>query len=214
MYNPAAFVENRTSVLHAFIREQPFAALVTSGPNGLLATHAPMLLDARAETEAVLRCHVARANPQWRELEASPAALVIFSGPHHYISPSWYPSIHEHGRVVPTWNYIAVHVWGRAKIFEDPDLLLPYLRELTREHEAALEKPWSIDNAPRQFIDTMANAIVGIEIPIERIAGKWKLGQNRSPEDRAGAIEGLEILDSAQSTEIASAMRQTLRSSL
>jgi transcriptional regulator len=214
MYNPAPFVENRTDTLHAFIREHPFAALVTWGPNGLLATHAPMLLDADAKPQSVLRCHIARANPQWRELQSSPAALVIFSGPHHYISPSWYPSTQEHGRVVPTWNYVAVHVWGRARIFEDPDLLMPYLRELTREHEAGLEKPWSIDDAPPQFIDTMAKAIVAIEIVIERIAGKWKLGQNRSSEDRAGAIQGLEKLDTPQSREVAVAMEQALGSSV
>jgi transcriptional regulator len=214
MYNPAQFVENRTDVLHAFMREQPFAVLMSSGPNGLLATHAPILLDSDTRVGGVLRCHVARANPQWRELQSSPAALVIFSGPHHYISPSWYPSTEEHGRVVPTWNYVAVHVWGQAKIFEDPDLLIPYLRELTLAHETTMERSWSIDDAPPRFVDTMAKAVVGIEIPIERIAGKWKLGQNRTSEDRAGAIQGLEKLDTPQSREMAAAMKQALGSSL
>jgi transcriptional regulator len=213
MYNPPSFVENRTDILHAFMREQPFAALVSCGPNGFVATHAPMLLDTDAKPGGVLRCHVARANPQWRELQSSPAALVIFSGLHHYISPSWYPSTEEHGRVVPTWNYVAVHVWGQAKIFEDANLLVPYLRELTSAHEATMEKPWNLDDAPAQFIETMAKAIVGIEIPIERIAGKWKLGQNRTSEDRAGAIQGLEKLDTPQSREMAAAMREALGSS-
>lgn len=208
MYNPAAFVENRPEVLHEFMRLNPFAILISAGPAGLRATHVPMLLDTEA---GLLRCHVARPNPHWQELAAAPDALVVFNGSHHYISPSWYASKKQNGKVVPTWNYVAVHVWGRARIFEDADRLIALVRKLTEEHESAFETPWSIDDAPAEYIEGMAKGIVGIEIPIERIAGKTKLSQNRSAQDRESAIAGLEELGTGASMEMAALMKKALR---
>ncbi|MEZ5397782.1 MAG: FMN-binding negative transcriptional regulator, partial [Bryobacterales bacterium] len=130
-------------------------------------------------------------NPQWRDLESGAEALVIFHGPHAYISPSWYPSTREHGRMVPTWNYEVVHVYGRARCIHEPQELLPLLRALTEQHERGRPQPWSVDDAPPDFIEATARAVVGFEIPIERIEGKAKMSQNRSEADREGAREGL-----------------------
>ena len=207
MYNPAAFVENRPDVLHRFLRRHPFATLISAGPNGFSSSHVPMLFD---EPSNVLRCHVARANPHWQHLQASPETLVLFQGPHHYISPSWYASKQQGGKVVPTWNYTTVHVQGRARIFDDREDLVTLVRQLTNEHEASFEQPWSIDDAPSDYIDAMARSIVGIEISIDQIAGKGKLGQNRSEQDRRSAIEGLERLGTSASLEMAALMRAAL----
>jgi transcriptional regulator len=208
MYNPAPFAESRIDVLHAFIRQHPLAALVTYDSGGLEATHVPMFLDSQPEPRGLLRCHLARANPQWRILESSPSVLAIFRGAQHYITPSWYATKREHGKVVPTWNYVAVHVWGKAKLFEEQADLLRHLKELTDRNESAFAQPWSVDDAPKDYIDALSTAIVGVEISIERIEGKWKASQNRPPADRRGVIEGLEALHSPQSLEMAAIVRE------
>ena len=207
MYNPVHFEENRLDVLHAFIRAHPLGALITNGPDGPEATHLPLFLDA---TAGLLRCHMARANPQWRRLESGHPdchALVIFTGPGHYITPNWYPSKHEHGKVVPTWNYAAVHVMGTARLFDDTPSLIRHLNELTDSMEAAFAEPWSVADAPAGYIEGMAKGIVGVEIAVDRIEGKWKLSQNRSAEDREGVIAGLDKLGSSAGREIADLMR-------
>ncbi len=205
MYNPSSFVEDRPEVLHAFLREHPFATLISAGGGRISATHVPMLFE-----EGVLRCHVARANPHWRELAASPDALAVFHGPHHYITPSWYESKKDHGKVVPTWNYTAVHVWGQARIFDDAVELLALVRRLTETHEAQFTDRWSVDDAPKAYIESTLKAIVGIEISIQRLAGKAKLSQNRSVPDRLGAIAGLEELGTAESLAMAELMKGAL----
>lgn len=200
MYSPPAFREVREDVLHSFIRAHPLGTLVTNGADGPEATHVPFFLDASA---GLLRCHLARGNPQWKLLESGGRVLVIFNGADHYISPSWYPEKREHGKVVPTWNYAAVHVSGTASLFEDQASLLRHLHELSDSREAAFEKPWSVSDAPKEFIEGMARAIVGVEIRADRIEGKWKLGQNRSATDQLGVAVGLESLGSPAAHEMA-----------
>jgi len=208
MYNPDFFAETRLDVLHAFIRAHPLGILVTNGADGPEATHLPLFLDSTLDTGAgLLRCHMARANPQWQRLEAGGRALVIFSGPDHYVTPNWYPSKREHGKVVPTWNYLAVHVAGAARIFDDTPSLIRHLHELTDSQEAGFAEPWSVADAPPGYIEAMAKAIVGVEIAVEQIEGKRKLSQNRSEDDRQGVIAGLDALGSHASQEMANLMR-------
>jgi transcriptional regulator len=207
MYIPAPFAEDRVEVLDEFIRAHPFGILVSNGADVPNATHVPMYL-VRDGSKAVLRCHLARANPHCQALEPSPCVLAVFSGPHHYITPSWYPSKQAHGRVVPTWNYVTVHAMGRARLFEG-DELIEHVTELTRRQEAGFERPWSVADAPADYITGLAKAIVGVEIAIERLEGKWKLNQNRPEADRAGAIEGLQRVATPAAIEIAQLMRRT-----
>jgi transcriptional regulator len=206
VYTPALFAENRVEVLDRFIREHPFGILISNGPEAPHATHIPMYLVRENGVAAVLRCHLARANPHWRTFESSPSVLAIFSGAHHYITPSWYPSKEEHGRVVPTWNYVTVHAAGKARLFEG-DELVEHVAELTHRQEARFENPWSIDDAPAEYVNTLAKAIVGVEISIERLEGKWKLSQNRPPADQAAVIQGLETIASPASLEVAELMK-------
>jgi len=201
MYSPAAFVETRAELLHAFMRAHPLGILVTNGPE---ATHLPLYLDASGQ---FLRCHMARANPQWRQLESGGQALAIFNGPDHYVTPNWYPSKREQGKVVPTWNYVAVHVTGKAQLFEDTVSLLRHLNELTDSHEAGFAEPWSVADAPAEYVEGLTRAIVGVEITIGRIEGKCKVNQNRSVQDQDGVIAGLDALGSHASLEMANLMR-------
>jgi transcriptional regulator len=207
MYNPAPFAEDRIDILHAFIRRHPLAALVSCGVNGPEATHVPVVLHTEIGPQGVLRCHVARANTHWKSMEAAPV-LAIFQGPQHYITPTWYPSKQEHGKVVPTWNYLAVHVRGRAQLFEEQAPLVEHLRELTAQNEAEFENPWSVNDAPADYIKALSKAIVGIEISIETMQGKWKVSQNRSQADRHGVAAGLTSLDSPASLEMAELVKQ------
>jgi len=186
MYNPAAFRETDPAVLSAAIAGYPLATLVTIGAQGMDATHLPMLY-----RDGVLRGHVARANPQWQEYTPGSEALAIFTGPQHYITPNWYPSKTEHGRVVPTWNYVAVHARGTLTFHEDPEWLLQFVTALTDEHEKSGAAPWSVSDAPAEYIEGQLRAIVGVEMTIASLAGKWKLSQNRPQADVDGVIEGL-----------------------
>ncbi|MDQ2844535.1 MAG: FMN-binding negative transcriptional regulator [Acidobacteriota bacterium] len=207
MYNPPMFVEDRTEVLHAFIRQHPLAALVACGSAGPEATHVPMVLHPEVGPAGLLRCHVARANDQWKNVQSAAAVLAIFQGPEHYITPSWYASTREHGKVVPTWNYAAVHVRGRAKLFEGPELI-QHLNALTDQNEQGFERPWSVGDAPRDYIEALSKAIVGIEISVDTIEGKWKASQNRSEADRQGVIAGLSAIGSPASLEMAQIVKQ------
>jgi transcriptional regulator len=207
MYTPLHFQETREDVLHAFIRAHPLGTLITGGPDGPQASHLPVFLDAQAGR---LRCHMARANPQWRAIASGGRALVIFTGPEHYVTPSWYPEKRKHGRVVPTWNYTAVHVTGTASLFEDSPSLLRHLNELTDFNEAGLEQRWSVADAPAEFIEGMTRAIVGVEIAIERMEGKWKISQNRSAGDQQGVINGLDRLESPAGQEMAGLIRKRI----
>ena len=195
MYLPAHFEETRPDVLHDFVRRHPLGLLVTHGAAGLAANPMPFLLDADgAAGHGTLRAHVARANPVWREGAADGSALVVFQGPHAYVSPSWYPAKAEHGKVVPTWNYVMVQARGRLRAIEDAAWLRRLVTRLTERHEAALPTPWSVNDAPPDYLETMLRAIVGIEIELEALTGKWKVTQNRSAADRAGVVRGLEAV--------------------
>ena len=191
MYVPAHFKEERLPVLHGLIQEQPLATLITLGAAGLSANHIPLLLDADRGEHGTLVGHVARANPIWKDFRADTDALAVFSRPGAYISPSFYPSKRETGMVVPTWNYAAVHASGPLVVHDDAEWLRALVTRLTNTHEASSKVPWEVTDAPADFIDKMLKAIVGIEIPIRRIEGKWKVSQNRPAPDREGTIAGL-----------------------
>ena len=194
MYEPPLHREHDLTKQHALIRARPLGLLISHGPQGLTANAVPFLLAAAASRLGTLRAHVARANPQWRDLCVSPEALVVFRGPDHYISPSWYATKRETGRVVPTWNYTMVQARGLAAVHEEDGWLAGQIDELTRTHEAASKAPWAVSDAPPEFVAGQRRAIVGIEIEIVDIRGKWKTSQNRSLADRAGVISGLEAL--------------------
>ena len=200
MYTPSAFAENDPAVLHAMLRRYPLATLASNGADGLDASHLPLLY---FPAEALLRGHMARANPQWQSLTPGTEVLAIFHGPQHYISPNSYPSKAAHGKVVPTWNYVAIHARGTVTVHQDAAWLLENVQALTDEHEAAQEHPWKIDDAPPDYIAGLTRAIVGVEISLTRLEGKWKVSQNRSAEDRAGVAEWLDGFATAE----ASAMR-------
>jgi transcriptional regulator len=191
MYQPPHFREDRLDVLHGLIRANPLGAIVTLGADGLTANHIPFLVDDSAGQLGILRAHLARANPQWRDFDGEREALVIFQGADAYITPSWYPLKAETGKVVPTWNYAIVHVHGRPRAIEDRDWLLRHISELTDVNEAGRELPWGVSDAPPDFVAGLMKGIVGVEIEITRIEGKWKASQNRSEADRVGVAEGL-----------------------
>jgi transcriptional regulator len=192
------YQEERLPVLHKLMEDQPFASLITMGSSGLFATHLPMVLEQKG-TLGRLRGHVSRANTQWRDYTPSVEALAIFSGPQHYITPSWYREKQESGKVVPTWNYAVVHAYGHLKVVEDGDWLLAHLQKLTDIHEAGSRNPWKVSDAPGDYIGSQIKGIVGLEMDIVRLEGKWKVSQNRSAEDRSGVVRGLGELNTTES---------------
>ena len=191
MYRPAAFRQDDLATLHAQIHACGLALLSSSGEQGLQASHLPLLLAPDEGEFGTLYGHFARANPHWRDLASGAEALVVFSGADAYVHPGWYPSKAEHGKAVPTWNYIAVHAWGQAEVFDEPERLLQLVSHLSERYEQGRAQPWAVSEAPREYIDSMLRAIVGFALPIRRIEGQWKLGQNRSRADQAGVHQGL-----------------------
>lgn len=186
MYIPASFREEDAETLRALIRAHPLGTLVTHGDGGLQASPLPFLLDANK-----LRAHMARANPHWKLLAANAECLVIFQGPDAYVTPDWYPSKAVTHKVVPTWNYAAVHVRGTIRVVDDPDWLAQQIADLTATHEAARPAPWRPADAPEDFIAAQMRAVVGLEIVITQIDGKWKMSQNKDAVDRDGVIRGM-----------------------
>lgn len=199
MYTPKHFVETRAEALHGLIRTYPFATVVANTANGLVANHLPFEL-----VDGVLHGHVARGN----ELATLDGAevLLVFRGPEGYISPNWYPSKHETGREVPTWNYAVVHVHGRLRVVDDAVWLRRLLETLTDRHEASHPQPWKVGDAPHDHIEKSLRAIVGLEVSIDRIEGKFKLSQNHSARNRAGVIAGLHARDEDGDAELAAWM--------
>lgn len=191
MYIPPAFREERLAIQHEFIRNNSFGTLVTVGMDGITANHIPFVLDTDASPQGTLRTHLSRANSQWQSLNASQDALVIFQGPERYITPSWYATKTETGKGVPTWNFTAVHVWGRPRVIQDTGWLAKQIDGLTAMHESGRDNPWAVADAPAGFIAAQMQGIVGIEIEITRIEGKWKVSQNRPQADREGVVQGL-----------------------
>ncbi len=191
MYLPKSFEPPDSHTLQQFMHAHSFGVLVTMTSQGLDGNHLPFVFDAEPSPYGPLRCPVARANPIWRECQQRPEALVMFPGPDSFIRPSWYPSKHETGAVVPTWNYIVVHAHGSVRVIEDAGWLRAHVVALTSRHEARREAPWAVSDAPADYIQNMVKAIVGIEMPIARLIGTWKLSQNRSERDHAGVVDGL-----------------------
>lgn len=210
MYVPKQYEETRIEVLHALMRAHPLAALVSHGPCGLSVDHLPWVLDTDRGAQGTLRGHVARANPVWHALSSPSECVAVFQGPQAYVSPSWYPSKHRDGRVVPTWNYAVVHAYGTPRIVEDHRWLRDLVGELTDTQEAFQARPWQVGDAPSDFTARMLEAIVGLEIPIERIEGKWKVSQNKARADRHGVAAGLEGRRDEHSSAMAAMVRERI----
>lgn len=191
MYQPPAFREDRPEILHALIRAHPLATLITAGPGGLLANLVPFTF-ADTGGPGTLRAHIAKANDQVEPLRSGTETLVVFQGPEAYITPSWYASTKEHGRVVPTWNYVVVQVRGTPRVIDDPTWIRAQIGVLTAQQENPRPEPWHVADAPEAFVEAQLHAIIGVEIPILSIEGKWKVSQNRSAADRQGVVEGLQ----------------------
>ena len=208
MYVPQHHEESDPSVLHALIQAHPLGTWVTPGEDGLIADHVPFLLDAARGAHGTLVAHVARANPVWRSFSASVESLVVFQGAQAYITPSWYPSKHAHGKAVPTWNYAVVHAHGLPRAIDDRDWLLRHVTRLSAVHEAGQALPWQVSDAPPDFTERLLQSIVGIEIPIARLVGKWKVSQNRPEPDKLGVVAGLLARDDAQSRAMADLVGQ------
>jgi transcriptional regulator len=191
MYVPRHFEETRVEVMHALMRAEPFATLVSLGRAGLEANHLPLELDADPAPFGTLRGHVSRANRMWLDADPSVETLAVFQGPQRYVTPAWYPSKPETGKVVPTWNYVVVHAYGTPRFVEDEAWLRAHIERLTALHEADRPEPWQVADAPASFVTGLLKGIVGFEMPLTRLIGKWKVSQNRSPEDRRGVGAGL-----------------------
>jgi transcriptional regulator len=211
MYLPAHFQESRTEVLHQLIHDHPLGALVTLGADGLTANHIPFEVDPQPSPFGTLHGHVARANPVWRDFSRDVEALVVFQGPAAYVSPSWYPTKQETGKVVPSYNYVVVHTRGTLRAIEDPVWLRALVERLTNRHEAGRRQPWKIGDAPEDFVENQLRAIVGIEIPITKLVGKWKVSQNRPAADREGVARGLEELEHPDARTIADWVKRSAR---
>ena len=210
MYVPPHFLEDDKAALHRAIGETRLATLVTLGSEGMEASHVPILLDEEEGPFGAIRGHLARANPQWRRASAETPALVMFLGPDAYVSPNWYATKRETGKVVPTWNYLAIHAYGRVEFFEDAERLRAIVTSLTQRHEGRREKPWAVSDAPEDYIQAQLRGIIGFRLPIDRLEGKWKLSQNRPEVDRRGVIEGLEGEGGALESTIAQRMKDGL----
>lgn len=197
MYLPAQFEQHDPAALQALMHEHPLATLVTLGADGLSADAIPLEYDATAGAHGTLRGHVARANPLWQHANGQPV-LAVFHGPQAYVSPSWYPSKSTTHQVVPTWNYTVVQAHGSLRAVEDAPWLHALVSRLTARHEAGRAAPWSVADAPEGYVQSLLRAIVGIEIVVTRLSGKWKVSQNRSAADRLGVAEGLDAEGRAQ----------------
>ncbi|MDT7815173.1 MAG: transcriptional regulator [Acidobacteriaceae bacterium] len=206
MYTPKAFEVTDLPKLQAAMKQSELATLVTNTTRGLVATHLPLMLDETRGEYGTLTGHVSRANLQWRETDPDAEGLIIFLGLDTYVSPNWYPAKQETGRVVPTWNYAAIHAYGHIAFFEDVERLRAVVTELTKKHEAAFPAPWRVTDAPATYIDSQLKAIVGFECQITRLEGKQKFSQNRSAEDRLGVIEGLLELQDERKRQVAELM--------
>ena len=196
MHIPKHFHQEDVAALHALMRSHPLSTLVTLGADGLNANHIPLHLSPESGPYGVLRGHVARVNPVWNDLHADMDVLAIFHGPQAYITPSWYPTKAETGKAVPTWNYTTVHAYGRLRCIESPVWLHDHLEALTNAQEAAFSTPWQVADAPEDYVGRMLNAIVGIEISITRLQGKWKTSQNQPGRNQEGVVRGLRTLGS------------------
>lgn len=194
MYLPRQFREDRLELQHGFMKQHPLGLLICQGERGLEANPVPFTLYPAEGPLGTLRCHVSRANQQWQALSSVAECLVAFLGPQAYVTPSWYATKRETGKVVPTWNYAAVHAWGAPRVTSDAAWLRRQVDDLTAVHEGRFPEPWSVSDAPAEFVEAQLRGIVGVEIEIARMEGKWKMSQNRPEADREGVVAGLREL--------------------
>lgn len=206
MYTPKHFEEPNIEVMHELIRARPLATLVTLSSSGLNANHIPLLLSSEPSPFGTLRGHVARSNAVWTDFAKDVETLAVFHGPDAYITPSWYATKKETGKVVPTWNYVMVHAYGSLRVVEDATWLRTHLETLTAHNEASFPKPWKVTDAPHEYTEKLVRSIVGIELVITKLYGKWKVSQNQPKQNQATVIEGLE----ASRTEEASVMARLI----
>ncbi len=211
MYLPKGFRQDNVDEMKAMMKAYPFATLVTTGQHGMDANHIPLILKEVAAGEHVLWGHIAKANPLWQELDNSAHVLVIFHGPNGYVSPNYYPTKQEHGKVVPTWNYVAVHVRGRLAFIHEDKWKLEMLNSLTQQHESQQKDPWSVSDAPKEFTQSLLGAIVGFEIKVTAMEGKWKAGQNQPNKNRQGTIDGLSVSPNPADKKMAQVMADMLK---
>ena len=209
MYVPPHNREERPEVMHQLIRAQPLGLVISAGDSGLVANPLPFVLHAEAGPHGTLECHLARANTQWQDLGAAGECLVVFQGPQAYITPSWYPAKREHGKVVPTWNYVVVQARGRPTVSEDRPWLRRHLEELVDQNEEPFDEPWRMTDAPEEYLAAQVKGIVGVSIEITELRGKWKLSQNRSVADQQGTALGL-LARGGASAEVGSMMADML----
>jgi transcriptional regulator len=211
MYTPKDFRVDDLPTLHADMQRNTLATLVSLTTSGLVATHLPVLLDEQRGPFGTILGHVSRANLQWQQTDPATDALLIFNGPDTYVTPNWYPAKQETGRVVPTWNYAAIHAYGKLSFFDDPARLRDIVTRLTDIHESTFPNPWKVTDAPAIYIDSQLKAIVGFELPISRLEGKRKFNQNRSTADQAGVVEGLRSLNDPTKSAVADFMEDILK---
>jgi transcriptional regulator len=212
MYQPDLFRVDDKAQMHAVMRARPFAALVSAGGLGLYASHLPTVLKDEGEY-GVIECHLARANPHCKELGQPGEALMIFQGAEGYITPNWYATKAQTGKVVPTWNYAVVHAYGQPEVVNDPDWLRRHVTELTAQQEAGEQRPWAVSDAPDTFVAAMLRGIVGFRFAIARLEGKWKMSQNREIADREGVVRGLRARGEGDDIEIADYVARQTRPS-
>jgi transcriptional regulator len=208
MYTPPAFREDDLPTIHAEMERIQLATLVTLTDNGLVATHLPLMLNPSAGQYGTLYGHVARSNSQWSESLREVEALAIFTASDAYISPSWYPSKQETGKVVPTWMYAAIHAYGTVRFIDDADWLRAVVTRLTDKHEAGFPAPWKVTDAPPGYVNTQLARIIGVELPISRLEGKWKFDQRSAPGDKAGTLAGLEASGDPDNLKTAGVLRE------
>ncbi len=202
MYQPSQFQEDRVPVMHDLMRAHPFATLINYASDGISANHIPLVLHQDGSDFGTLRGHIAKANGLANNFDATVELLAVFQGPHHYVTPAWYPSKKQHGKVVPTWNYAVVHAYGTLRVIDDADWLLAQVQSLTNLHEAGRDQQWAVSDAPPDYVEKMLKGITGLEIPISRLQGKWKVSQNKDDADREGVARGLKNEASSAATQM------------
>ena len=209
MLQPPVFREDRIEIMHDMMHKNPFASLISMQEGDIVADHIPLVIHPELSAKGNLRGHITLGNPIVKNLDDTTEVLVMFRGPHHYITPSWYPSKKEHDKVVPTWNYIMVHARGKVKLHKDADWILAHLTELTRRNEKGRDEPWEVSDAPSDFIKRQLRAIVGIEIEISSLQGIWKTSQNKTLEDNKGVCEGLKKESSTEARVMVTCVEKT-----
>jgi len=209
MYIPKHFEVTDAKALLELIHDYPLATLVTTSASGLNANHVPMHITTMLEHYGTLRGHVARANPLLEDINGDNQSLAIFHGPNTYITPSWYETKKEHGKVVPTWNYAVVHVYGRVQIVDDPKWLRAQIETLTNQNEAQFSEPWAVADAPVEFTEKLLESIVGIEMKITKLVGKWKVSQNQPSQNRESVNAGLSTSNQLDAQKMAEFVKET-----